>query len=67
MTPNTTKLALDLNTRITVSKNAIKGLLLNGTVATIPPGIGFTNGTNLFNVSSETNSSQNSVIVTNSV
>ena len=67
MTSNTTKLELDLNTRVKVSENAIKGLLLNGTVAAIPPGIGFANGTSITNISSETDSSQNSVIVTNSV
>jgi hypothetical protein len=55
MTPNLTKLDLDLNTRIKVSRNAILGLLLNGTVATFPPGIGFANQTSIgvtFNSSS---------------
>jgi hypothetical protein len=36
-----------LNTRIQVSINAVKGLLLNGTVASVPPGIGFANHTNI--------------------
>lgn len=45
--PNVTDLNLLLNTRTQVSINAVKGLLLNGTVASIPPGIGFSNHTNI--------------------
>lgn len=67
MTTNTTQLQLDLNTRVKVSKNAILGLLLNGTVAAIPPGIGFANGTTIPITNSETDVSQNTVVVTNNV
>lgn len=47
LVPNVTQLNLVLNTRIQVSINAIKGLMLNGTVAKIKPGLGFANGTNI--------------------
>jgi hypothetical protein len=65
--PNITELNLLLNTRIQVSINAVKGLLLNGTVATNPPGIGFANRTNIPVINSETNTALNRVVTTNNV
>ena len=51
--PNITQLNLILNTRIQVSINAIRGLVLNGTVAAIKPGLGFANNSNIVVVNNQ--------------
>ena len=56
-----------MNTRVKVSKNAILGLLLNGTVAAVPPGIGFANNTPIPITNSESDTSQNTIVVTSNV
>ncbi len=66
MVPNVTQLNLALQTRIDVSINAVKGLLLNGTTATFSR-IGFPNGTDITIINSETDNSKNTVNTTTNV